>query len=350
MKFGVLFRIQDAPRAEHIGQRMRETIEASAVAEEAGFDGVFIPEHHMMEDGYIPSPFPLLGAMAAATRHVHIGTTVHLLPFYNPVQTAEAGAIIDQIANGRLRLGVGLGNFEPEFELMGLEKKDQVGRFTEAIELVRKAWSGENFDFQGKFYRAKGRIRPTPIDAKLWIGAMSDAGVRRAAKFGASWPTDPLHNTAVIGRWADIYRQAAREYGTQKDTSVVLLRDAWVADSMDEVEQRWWPEVRADHWMYFQKVPRFIRALEPSIANAASADDFLFANHRVDRFVVGTPAECIASIRRMQQALGMDYLILTFRFATGPDHASHLDCIRRFGAEVLPAFRQASNKDMITAP
>lgn len=339
MKFGVLFRIQDAPKAEHIGQRMRETIEASRVAEDAGFDGVFIPEHHMMEDGYIPSPFPLLGAMAAATRRVHVGTTVHLLPFYNPIQTAEAGAIVDQIANGRLRLGVGLGNFEPEFELMGLDKKDQVGRFTEAIELVRTAWSGENFDFQGKHFHAKGRIRPTPVDARLWIGAMSDAGVRRAAKYGAPWPTDPLHNIAVIRHWAEVYRASAREYGTQDDVSVVLLRDGWIDDSLEAVEQRWWPEVRADHWMYFQRVPRFIKELEPTIAGAGSEDDFSFARHRIDRFVVGPPAECIAAIEKMQAEIGMDYLVMTFRYATGPSHRRHLECIRRFGAEVIPAFR-----------
>ncbi len=339
MKFGVLFRIQDPPGAAHIGRRMRETIEASTVAEEAGFDGVFVPEHHMMEDGYLPSPFPLLGALAAATRRIHIGTTIHLLPFYNPIQTAEAGAVVDQIAGGRLRLGVGLGNFEPEFELMGLDKKDQAGRFAEAIELLREAWTGRAFDFQGKFFQAKGKITPSPVDARLWIGAMSDVGVKRAAGYGCPWPTDPLHNIAVIRHWAEIYRQAALEYGTQDETSVVLLRDGWIADSLEEVEQLWWPEVRADHWMYFQKVPRFITALEPSLAGVRGEEDFIFEHHRIDRFVVGPASECIAAIEKMQAELGMDYLILTFRFANGPDHQRHLECIRRFGAEVIPAFR-----------
>ena len=57
MKFGILFRIQDPPKAEHIGQRMRESIRAAQVAEQAGFDGVFLPEHHMMDDGYLPNPY-----------------------------------------------------------------------------------------------------------------------------------------------------------------------------------------------------------------------------------------------------------------------------------------------------
>jgi|TARA_Y100000031_G_scaffold127450_1_gene145125 alkanesulfonate monooxygenase SsuD/methylene tetrahydromethanopterin reductase-like flavin-dependent oxidoreductase (luciferase family) len=337
MKFGILFRIQDPPNGEKIGQRMRETISCAELAEQVGFDGVFLPEHHMMDDGYLPNPFPLMGAIAARTKRVHIGTTVHLLPFYNPIQTAEAAAVVDQIAGGRIRLGVGIGNFEPEFELMGMEKSGQAQRFAEAIELLQKAWSGEEFDHQGDFYQAKGKIRPIPLDAQLWIGAMSDAGVRRAAKFGCPWPTDPIHNISVIGHWADTYRAAAAQQGT--NASVILLRDAWLADSLDEVERIWWPRVRADHWMYFKEVPRFIASLEPTLQNVHSEEDFTFENHHIDRLIVGTPQECIATIRRMQKEIGMDYLILTFRYATGPDHESHLECIRRFGEEVIPAFR-----------
>jgi len=339
MKFGVLFRVQDPPAGENIGQRIRETIEAATVAEDAGFNGVFLPEHHMMADGYLPNPFPLMGAIAARTELVHIGTTVHLLSFYNPVQTAEAAAVVDQIAGGRVRLGVGLGNFEPEFELMGLEKKGQARRFAEAIELLQLAWSGEAFDYEGEFYKSKGKVAPAPIDAKLWIGAMSDVGVTRAAKFGCAWPTDPIHNIAVIERWAEQYRSAAREYGTESDTSVVLLRDAWLADSIQEVEEVWWPRVRADHWMYFQDIPRFVADLEPTLADVHKEEDFMFAQHHINRLVVGSPEDCIATIKSMQETLQMDYLIMTFRFATGPDHESHLECLRRFGKEVIPAFQ-----------
>ena len=265
MKFGVLFRIQDPPHGEHIGRRMRETIRASKVAEDAGFDGVFVPEHHMMDDAYLPSQFALLGAMAAVTERVHVGTTVHLLPLYNPVQTAEASAIVDQISGGRMRLGVGLANFAPEFELMGLDKKDQVGRFTEGIKLIRQAWSGKPLDFQGKHFHTKGKITPVPINAKLWIGAMSDVGVRRSAHW-LSLATDPLHNIAVLKHWAQIYRESEVQEGAEDKRSVILLRDGWIGDSLEEVERDWWPVVRADHWMYFQKVPRFITRLEPSLA------------------------------------------------------------------------------------
>ena len=68
-------------------------------------------------------------------------------------------------------------------------------------------------------------------------------------------------------------------------------------------------------------------------------EDFTFAQHHINRLVVGSPEDCIATIRSMQETLEMDYLIMTFRFATGPDHESHLECLRRFGKEVIPAFQ-----------
>jgi len=68
-----------------------------------------------------------------------------------------------------------------------------------------------------------------------------------------------------------------------------------------------------------------------------SETDFEFEQHRVKRFIVDPAKGCIANIRNMKKELDMDYLSLTFRFALGPDHERHLECIRRFAAEVIPA-------------
>ena len=100
MKFGLLFRPQDPPNAEHIGQRWQEILAAGQVAEEAGWDGLFVPEHHMMPDAYLPSPWAPLGALAALTERVDIGTTVHLLPFEHPVHVAEHSAMVDVLSGG----------------------------------------------------------------------------------------------------------------------------------------------------------------------------------------------------------------------------------------------------------
>ena len=65
----------------------------------------------------------------------------------------------------------------------------------------------------------------------------------------------------------------------------------------------------------------------------------MFDKHRVDRLIVGSPDDCIASIRAFQEALGIDYLILSMRVAAGPSHELELEAIRRFGRDVIPAFK-----------
>jgi alkanesulfonate monooxygenase SsuD/methylene tetrahydromethanopterin reductase-like flavin-dependent oxidoreductase (luciferase family) len=340
MKFGVLLRSQDPPNAEHIVERWQEQLRAAEVLEEAGFDGVFVPEHHMMADGYLPNPWPALGAFAARTQRIDIGTTVHLLPFYHPIHVAEASTMVDILSNGRLRLGVGMANFEPEFELYGLDKKRQVSRFEESIDLLQRAWAGEELDHAGKHFNVKGRVTPSPVSPQLWIGAMSEPGVRRAARFGCRWPTDPLHNLDVMKYWTDLYRGFGEEFGTSEKLGVVLLRDGWVADSLDEVERVWWPRIRAEHWFYFSQVPRWVADREPFLAGIEKEDDFKFDRHRIDRLIVGSPQDCIEQIRKFQDALDPEYLILSFRVASGPSHAEELECLRRFGAEVIPAFRE----------
>jgi alkanesulfonate monooxygenase SsuD/methylene tetrahydromethanopterin reductase-like flavin-dependent oxidoreductase (luciferase family) len=340
MKFGVLFRPQDPPAAEHIVQRWQEVLEAAEVAEQAGFDGVFLPEHHMMPDGYLPSPWAALGAIAARTERVEVGTTIHLLPFYHPIHVAEAAGMVDIISNGRLRLGCGLGNFEPEFDLYGLDKRTQVSRFEEAIDLVQRAWAGEEIDHQGKHFRVKGRVTPQPVSPELWLGAMSEPGVRRAARFGCPWPTDPLHNLDVMRYWTELYRAAGEEHGTSDKLRVCLLRDGWVADSMDEVERTWWPAIRSEHWFYFSQVPRWVADREPFLQGIEREEDFRFEHHRQDRLIVGSPQDCIETIRRFQEALDPAYLIMSFRVAAGPSFEEELACLRRFGAEVIPAFKE----------
>ncbi len=339
MKFGLLLRPQDPPDAAGIAQRWQELLTAAQAAERAGFDGLFLPEHHMMPDGYLPSPWAALGAMAALTERIELGTTVSLLPLEHPVHFAEHAAMADILAGGRLRIGVGLGNFPQEFELFGIDAKTQLSRFEESIEIVQRAWAGEEIDFHGKHFDITGKITPLPIDIELWLGAMSEPGVRRAARFGARWPTDPLHNIDVMKYWADLYRQAGAEFGTGDRLGVCLLRDGWVADSLEEVERTWWPCIRSEHWFYFEQVPRWVAEREPFLEGISSEQDFQFDRHRIDRLIVGAPQDCIASIRSFREALDPDYLIMSFRVAAGPSLERELECIRRFGADVIPAFR-----------
>jgi alkanesulfonate monooxygenase SsuD/methylene tetrahydromethanopterin reductase-like flavin-dependent oxidoreductase (luciferase family) len=238
-----------------------------------------------------------------------------------------------------MRLGCGLGALPEEFALYGIDPKTQISRFEEAIGLVREAWSGAELNHQGQHFTATGKISPVPPGAELWLGAMSDGGVRRAARFGVPWVTDPLHNINVMNEWTSLYRQAGEEYGTSDGQQLILLRDGWVADSLAEVERVWWPCIRAEHWFYFKQIPRWVADREPFLAGVKEESDFRFETHRIDRLVAGSPDDCIEAITKLRDTLRMDYLIMSFRMAAGPAHEEELRCIRRFGRDVIPAFR-----------
>ena len=185
MKFGLLFRPQDPPDATHIARRWQETLDAAQAAEEAGFDGVFVPEHHMMPDGYLPAPLVACGALAARTRRVDVGTTVFLLPYYNPVQVAEQAAMVDVISGGRMRLGCGLGALPEEFALYGIDSKTQISRFEEAIGLVRECccatagWPTASRSWPGSRRSPTSASRPTASTG--WSSAAPTTASRRSA-------------------------------------------------------------------------------------------------------------------------------------------------------------------------
>jgi alkanesulfonate monooxygenase SsuD/methylene tetrahydromethanopterin reductase-like flavin-dependent oxidoreductase (luciferase family) len=338
MKFGLHFMAVAHPDGSWVVERWEQLQEATRVAESVGFEMVSLPEHHMFPDGHVASPWAALGALAAQTEKVELCTAVHLLPFEHPIHVAEHSAMVDILSNGRMRLGCGLANFEPEFAYFGLEKREQVSRFEEAVDLVRRAWAGEDLDHAGKHFDVKGKMTPQPVSPQLWLGGMSDPGVRRAARLGAPWITDPLHNIDVLEAWADVYREEGEARGTSDDLELILMRDAWIGDSLDQIEREWWPFVQEDHWFYFQKVPRFVADREPFLNDVTSSADFKFANHHRNRMVVGDAEACIAEIREFRERLGNERLILRARMPSGPDFEHELEAIRRFGTEVIPAF------------
>ena len=96
--------------------------------------------------------------------------------------------------------------------------------------------------------------------------------------------------------------------------------------------------MRRDHWFYFANVPRFVRSLEPTLTDLQSENDLSFDVHRRRRLIVGSPQDCIEQIEECRELLGITYLILSFRQSSGPSYEQELECLRRFGAEVIPAF------------
>jgi len=176
-----------------------DIVAVAGAVEEAGFDGLWVSEHHFTDDGYMSGLFPVLGAIASATGSISIGTNVALAPFYNPLRLAEDAAVVDLLSHGRLLLGLAIGYRDEEFAALGVPKRERVARLKECVEVCRKAWTGEPFSHRGITTVVDDLVvRPVPSPPPpIWLGGWADATIERAASLGDGYisPLGDLDDT-----------------------------------------------------------------------------------------------------------------------------------------------------------
>jgi alkanesulfonate monooxygenase SsuD/methylene tetrahydromethanopterin reductase-like flavin-dependent oxidoreductase (luciferase family) len=138
---------------------------------------------HFLDDGYLPSWVPMAGAIAARTKNVRLSSDVCLLPFNHPVRLAEDLAVLDNISNGRIEVGVGMGYAPHEFRGFGLPVSRRVSLTDEGIEVLRHCFTGEKFQFPWQALRLRGRGDQAALRATGWASAMDrcDVGAWRGA-------------------------------------------------------------------------------------------------------------------------------------------------------------------------
>ena len=189
IRFGMWYDFRNPPAWKRpYDQLYNEIIDQIVWGEQNGFDDIWLSEHHFIEDGYSPALMPIAAAIASRTKKIHIGTSVVLLPFHNPVRLAEDAATVDVISGGRFELGVGVGYKVEEFESFAVSSKERGARTNEGLEIIRRLWEGETLTFEGKYYTVtKAKLTPEPIQQPLppiWVGGFTPPALRRAAKYG----------------------------------------------------------------------------------------------------------------------------------------------------------------------
>jgi alkanesulfonate monooxygenase SsuD/methylene tetrahydromethanopterin reductase-like flavin-dependent oxidoreductase (luciferase family) len=156
-------------------------LDMAAWGEEHGFTALVVSEHHATDDGYLPSPIVMAPAMAARTKQIAISVAALLVPLYDPIKLAEDIAVLDHISRGRVSYVAGIGYRPAEYSSLGRSFADRARDMEAAIHLMRKAWTGEPFEHEGRVVH----VRPTPYTAPhpvLCYGGGTRAAARRAAR------------------------------------------------------------------------------------------------------------------------------------------------------------------------
>lgn len=296
-------------------------------AESQGFDSVWFAEHYGPDEEWWPSPLVSLGAVAARTSEITIGTNIVIAPLYNPVWLAAATAMLDVISEGRFVCGLGVGYSEPEYEAMGVDREERVGRFIEGTIALKRLWTEEEASFDGQYYELEEYgVTPKPNQdprPPIWFGVWGEYLLGQAAKRADAWIPGAVADLDTL-----LEKQAIYDDGLDGDPqSRPLLRDIVVADSdaaaLEAAERHLHPKYETYRGYGHPQFRDYERSNFESFCRA--------------RAIVGTPDACIEQVQEYREAFGVDHLLLRFSYPGMPteDITGTMETIAN---DVMPSF------------
>ncbi len=313
------------------------------LAEDLGYDQIWLTEHHFSEDGYSPALFPLAAAIAARTSTIRIGFYLLLLPLHHPVAVAEAATAVDLISGGRFDLGLGQGYSRVEFAGYGAARRERATRLEEGIKAIRGMWTQDPFTFKGTHYDLSDvSLTPKPVQAPhppIWVGAMAPSAIERVGRLGCHYHR--LGEPANQGIYDDALRAAGHD---PAGFSVANLRWVYVAPSLDEA----WDDTQ-DHLHYLLTMyarwldtaadfdPDYVGVAPfPAPADLRHADSQLLGSP-----LFGTPDLVAAGLHEMVSTIRTTHIVLGMHLP-GLAPAKVRRSMELFAKEVMPALHSIS--------
>jgi alkanesulfonate monooxygenase SsuD/methylene tetrahydromethanopterin reductase-like flavin-dependent oxidoreductase (luciferase family) len=301
-------------------------VEMSAWADRAGFDEVFLSEHHVTDDGYLPSPIVMAAGIATRTERARLRLSVVLATLMHPIHLAEDLAVLDLLARGRLDVALGAGYRKIEFQTFGVDWRKRPSMMVETVETLRSAWTGEPFDFRG----VRTRVLPRPFQPggpPLSLAGTSVGAARRAARLGLAW--EPLGTL-----FEDVYLAELESLGKPVPAATTPARHPSFVHVARDPDQAW--AAIGKHVLHnVNEYAAYATAKDLTPFKATTDPDQLLASGAA---TVVTPEECRAMIRR----IGPDgrFRLNPLEGGIPPEHA--WESLRLFESEVLAPLRAES--------
>ena len=354
MQFGWLT-LALSPSPEEDAARIDQQIAQVCYAEELGFDDVWLTEHYFTGESVYNDAVLFASALAMRTERIRIGFAVVQMPFHHPIRLAVQLALLDNLSKGRIDVGVGKGTVYNEYEFVGhgLRSADSRARMEEAVDILERAWTEAPLTYEGKYHQLHiPALRPKPFQQPsppLWRSVISPGSFTECGKLGRPILTARLPLERIKERWA-LYEAGLDEGGHDEETrqrlrrQIALWRNVYVAESnaqaLDELSALLLQTRR--HMMHVRDAynPADFE-IDPAMLNAWT--DPAVGEERAIAYVLetgslfGTPARVKEQVAELRDA-GVQHLLCQTGFGD-MSHEQNIASMRRFGEEVMPAFR-----------
>lgn len=325
MRFGVFLNQYYTEDGDFEATNLYEQVD---LMECLGFDGAAVGERHVHEEGFI-EPITALSAIAARTETIDLATMAMLPMIYDPLHLAEQVAMIDQFSGGRMRFGAAIGYRDREIETFGIDMDDRSTAFIESLHVLGRLWNEDRVSHDGEYWSFDDVfVSPKPTgELPVWIGGHADIAIKRAAYRGDGWIASASSTTEDLRHQIGVYEDALAEFDEDRDDhEIVLMRDCFVADSVEDARETIEPYLLRLYEWYARWGQTYMDEHEITVDYEELAE----------KFVLGSPAACIEQLREYER-LGVDQVYFRCQFPGQPQDTT-LETIERLGTEVIPAF------------
>ncbi|TML39652.1 MAG: LLM class flavin-dependent oxidoreductase [Actinobacteria bacterium] len=291
-------------------------------ADERGFTSAVISEHHGIDDGYLPAPLVLAGAILGRTRRLMVNVAAVLVPLHDPVRLAEQVAVLDLASGGRFSMVAGMGYRPEEFDMAGVDYRSRARLLEEHLDVMRRAWTGEPFEWQGRtcLVTPAPATRPHP---PVLVGGSTEQAARRAARLRL--PFMPAIGDPAL---AETYREACAEEGFQEGWVLLPAGPGFV--HVTEDPERDWERIAP---FALHEATTYAQWQTPGQRSqvhteATTADEL----RKSGVYAVVTPDECV----EMASAMGPGGNLLFHPLMGGMPPALGWESLELLAAKVLP--------------
>lgn len=319
----------------NVHESIMHQLELVQLADELGFDEAWFGEHHFNAFSVIPDPAVMIGYASARTGCIRLGSAGFLAPFYHPVRLAESIAVLDNLSNGRINAGFAKGGFAPDTRYFLRNKEDLREVMYESVEAIDALLHANTTEYNGDFIQTQNiPIAPHPIQKRIpfFIATFSSPEtIAFAARHGYGLMMSQGSTLQECIEARDLYRSIA---GVEPE--MVIMRVFYVADSYEEAARNALPGI--DHFVRCMRAaqeeqiqPTF--DLEQYEALLKERKAFFNGQKFFDNAILGTPQQCVTTIKTIQKELKHVHLVLK---PSSIDHTQNRWMLSRFNTEIQP--------------
>ena len=331
-------------------EAFRETWHLVDQAEAWGIDCIWLGEIHFDPvRSVISASLQVASSIATRTKRLHIGTAVTVLPLNHPLRIAEEVATLDHISEGRVEFGIGRSGVVRSYDTYGIPYGESQARFRESLEIIRLAWKGEPFSYEGQHFRIQNAtVTPTPVQRPhppIRMAANSDETFPIVGRMGL-----PIFVGLRAAEIPDLqahlasYRAAWREAGHPAEPSVYLRIPVYVSTTEEGAVE----EPRKSLTYFFERQSRLAGSsvgragTGPADRRQAQADRMAALTYEdilARKVAFGTAEGVIGRLKDLRAQLGIDGIVAELN----PGGLIPLELERRslqlLTRDVIPAFK-----------